>query len=129
MPDNFERVVFGLIALAVSAFCLTACLTQTVASQCEEVVERQCEECFACAQGDDDTTGADICGLIDAETESECRTELQSQCEQQSRLLRDPYDDLENCSSSLEQVTCDQRFDWYALDQNRSPASCAAFLY
>jgi hypothetical protein len=129
MSDYFKRALLGFIALSLSALSLSACLTQTVSSQCEEVVDVQCEACFACADGDDIATGADICGLIEANNEPECRQELQEQCEQQSRLLRDPYADLDNCESSLQTVECDKRLEWYSLDQDRSPETCGPFLY
>ena len=129
MPEYLKRALVGTTALALAALCLSACLTETVSSQCERVVEQQCEACFACADGDDVATGAEICGLIEATNEPDCRSELQSQCEQQSRLLRDPYVDLDNCESALENVSCDQRLEWYSLDQDRSPGACSAFLY
>jgi hypothetical protein len=129
MFSYLNRVIAAAALLVASALCLSACLTQTVASQCEEVVKKQCEACFACADGDDIATGADICGLIEATNEADCRDELQSQCEQQSRLLRDPYAELNNCESSLDRVTCDDRLTWYSLDQDRAPETCGPFLY
>ncbi|MGM0557500.1 MAG: hypothetical protein ACQEVA_14040 [Myxococcota bacterium] len=129
MSSYFYRAICGAALLAASVLCLSACLTQTVASQCEAVVDKQCEACFACAESDDMATGTDICGLIEATSEADCREELQSQCEQQSRLLRDPYDELDNCESSLDRVTCEQRLSWYSLDQDRSPETCGPFLY
>lgn len=129
MSNYLERAILGAAALALSALCLSACLTQSVASQCEKVVEVQCEGCFACADSNDTASGASICGLIEGQTQADCRDELQAQCEQQSRLLRDPYADLDNCESSLQDVSCEKRLEWYSLDQDRSTEACGTFLY
>ena len=125
---SLRRIVNCAIFLAVSLL-LSGCPSESVSSQCETVVDTQCEACFACAGGDGPVSGADMCGLVDGETEDECRTELQDQCEQQSRLLRDPYEDLDACDAALADVTCDRRLDWVALDQERSPVECRTFLY
>ena len=124
-----RRGLLSIFAMLLFGFGATGCLT-TIDEHCEEVARAHCANCFACADSLDDVSVAKLCDLPGeaAQSRGACESALEKQCGSQANAVQDPYKDLERCQDALDDATCTDLVERFALGQADAPQACLRFL-
>ncbi len=119
----------ALSLLAAASLLTSGCLT-TIDSACTSIAQTHCASCFSCAGKVDGVTGAELCNVPASAgtSQSACEDALAGVCERQGRSMQDPFGDLNQCQTAVDNQTCDDLVSRQALDQSAAPSACERFL-
>jgi hypothetical protein len=120
---------FALSLLAAACVFASGCLT-SIDDACATAAETHCGNCFSCAEGIEGISGAELCGVPTSSgtTRADCEDMLTTLCERQARSMQDPFQDLDECQTALDDETCGDLVERFVLDQPDPPMACIKFL-
>jgi hypothetical protein len=113
-------VVRRLLILVVLG--AVGCGPPAIETLCEDAARAQCAQCFSCG----DLDGADLCRT--AGSEDDCVETLASSCADQAATLESPKGAIQDCTDSLEELTCDTLVGAMTQDVSYTTAECGYFL-
>ena len=116
----------GALAMVIMTTGASAgCLESTVTSKCEAMAQTQCSRCYACAEGVEGISGAQLCEVAQSSSEAGCVAELVETCESQSNARQMHNDELELCEEALgEGASCRELYELYAQGHKSLPQPC-----